>query len=366
MTTVQIPPGRNLDPYFRSLRALGTTFILGAGTYTTQGCFAFSDLDCCGMAPGTSLIGAGRDHTKIILTNPVLEHRGEKTGYTEALMGGAREVGASPILHLEGFTLDLGTPSVPTIGIHLWTSKATVRSVTVKGVFGDREAKSQCKEGFGILVNSSHEALFDGSHDVDDCKVIMSEHPRENYSCGIYVGCVRRDVPLLRSRIRSCSVQGGIGTASHAAFAANDLTTIESCRARKVLRAFFCDTAPVRDVEITNLVAEDIQWAVDLRVAKEGDVRSKFVVRDSHFYFRVPPSGWAQALLASDESGKAPTHIEDLVFESCLFDGTGIAQASKGRTRGARAGAVHALNCVWVGEWQAPITQENAKEWVLR
>ena len=364
MTTVEIPPGP-IDPYLRALRDPGTTFLLRDGRYQTRGCFGFSDLDFCMLAPGCSLVGMGVERSFISVESPILEYEDRRTEYFEALTGGARSRGESSCVLLSDFTISMGFQRVPSVGIHLWTSRASVKRVAVDRVWGDRDHAGPVKEGFGILINSSHAAAFDGGHIVEDCGVSFAESARENYGTGIFIGCVRRSVPMLGSRVRGATLITLGSSTAHAAIAGNDDVQFSDIRiAGRWVRAFFCDTGPVRRVDVSRVVADTVQWALDVRVAQPGDVREQITIRDSQFYFAVPTSGgWVQALLAADESGPAATPIQEIVFENCRFDARGIPLASAGRTRGPAVGPVVMRNCQWVGAWQSPIQQMSAKPW---
>lgn len=366
MRTITIPPG-SIDHHLRTYRQAGTRFVLESGEYTTQGTFAFAEHDLCMIPPGCALIGAGRHQTTIRVVSPVMEHEGKATRYYEALTGGARTASNSVNLQVQGFTLDLD-PTVPCVGIHLWTSGALVRDVVVQGVFGSRTHSGPVKEGFGILVNNAARQSVDGGHQIEDCAVLPAVAPNdgENYCTGIYVGAVNRAMSrMLPSFVRACSVVGDGISMTHAAFAANALTTFDQCYAHRVARAFFCDTGRVNDIVVDRMHAARVVWALDLRVAWLGEAKRFVSVRRSRFDFQPAdsPEKWVQAVLLADESlNPGQTPIENIELLGCRFVAPKVGQASKGRCRGDVSGVIES-GCRWVGEWQPPVLQGEAKLW---
>jgi len=360
MNTIHLAPGE-IDAALRTHRLPGTRFVLEPGIYTTRGGFGFSELDLCMLAPNCEIIGAGAALTKIRLVDPVVTHNNSPTQYVEVLTGGARTKGGSEHLAMSGFTLDLTGTTVPTVGVHLWTSRAVIRDVRVVGVMGSRTHPGSVKEGFGILVNSANTGDFDGGHKVEDCAVHLAPTEGENYTTALFVGCPRGSRPLLRSTVlRSvCVAKGG-----HAAFAANDHTDIIDCQAHGFIRCFFCDTGPIREITLRRMFADDVQWAMDVRVGSPGDERRGIVVEDSTFVFWAPDGQWVQAVLAADEAVPAGTPLDDIEFIRCRFVARdGVRPASKGRTRGQRVGAIAVTDSRWVGPWQSPVVQDGAKAW---
>lgn len=360
MTTLHLAPG-DLDIALKTHRSPGTRFVLGPGIYTTRGGFGFPDLDLCMLAPNCELVGAGATLTTIRLLDPVVVHQQSPTGYVEVLTGGARTTGSSSHLCMAGFTLDLSGTTVPMVGIHLWTSRARLHDVKVVGVAGSRTHPGPVKEGFGILVNSAAGADVDGGHQVDSCAVHLAHVAGENYTTAIFVGCPRRSIPLLRSTIRQsvCVARGG-----HAAYAANDHTDIIDCESHGFIRCFFCDTGPIRETTMRRMFADDVQWAIDVRVGTPGDERRGIVVEESTFVFFAPDSGWVQAVLAADETAEGGTPLDDIQFVNCRFVARKESnKASKGRTSGKRTRAIAMTNCRWVGPWESPVIQKDAEAW---
>lgn len=276
----------------------------------------------------------------------------------------------STSLHLEGFTLELDDSLLPTVGVHLWTSRAAVRDVMVVGVFGSRTHPGPVKEGFGILINNASRETRDGGHVVEDCVVLAADRNwvGENFCTGIYVGCVSRGgVVMMPSVVRRCLVGGDLQSPFHAGYAANAETTFEQCHARSCVRAFFCDTGRVYEVVIDGMVALDVTWALDLRAALVGDSRRFISVRRSTFRFctfiatTARSMGWVQALLLADETsdvGQTMFHYVDLI--DCVFHAPSGGKASKGRFQGNVA-SVTEMGCRWVGDWQPIVLQGGAQ-----
>lgn len=370
MKTITIPPGR-IDHHLRTYRAPGTRFVLEPGDYTTQGAFAFAEHDLCMLAPGCELVGAGPDQTRLYLDDPVTTHGGKSTRYVEALTGGARTTGWSSSIRIAGLTVGCGSIDVmPSIGIHLWTSRAVVEDVCVDSVAGYRDWEGPVKEGFGILINNSAGLpvphCSDGGHCVTQCEVIAWSHRSEVYATGIYIGAVRRgDLPMLWSDVLNCRVRAARLCRIHAGYAANSHTTIRGCEVQRAIRAAFCDTGPIEFLEIERMRAHDIQWALDLRVAEVGARREHIRISDSLFEFGKPanPGDWVQAVLLADEStSPGQTPIDDIELLGCRFVAPRGTKASKGRCRGSVSGVIES-GCRWVGDWQPPVLQGEAKLW---
>lgn len=360
MNTIHLVPG-DIDASLKTHRTPGTRFFLEPGVYTTRGAFGFPELDLCMLAPDCELRGAGVTRTTLRLVDPIQVHGGSPTGYVEVLTGGARRVGGSERLAMSGFTLDASGVTVPTVALHLWTSRATVQDVRVLGVVGSRVHPGPVKEGFGILLNSAAEAEVDGGHLVERCAVHLAKVEGENYATALFVGCPRRSVPLLRSTVRNSVCIGRVG---HAAFAANDHTDIVECESHGFIRCFFCDTGPIRETAMHRVFADGVQWAIDVRVGQSGDERRGIRVLDSTFVFSAHQGEWVQAVLAADEAEPKGTPIDNIEFVGCRFVARDTrGRASKGRTHGPGAGAIAMSGCRWIGDWESPVIQAGAEAW---
>jgi len=352
-TTIEIPEGVFLDPYLKANRDSGTIFRLQAGNYYTRGCFDFPEHDLCMLAPGCSIVGETGESI-IMLDDAVLEHDGKPTGYTEVLTAGARTKGSSVSVVVSGVVIKCSHyPTVPTVGLHVWSSQAMVSNVMVVDLFGDRDATTPVREGFGILVNPGAYSLGpDGGNFVKGCRVDLLKTAKENYCTAIFIGGSKREgVPLLRSHIRVCQT---IASDGHAAFAMNDRTSISDCEAVGFRRAVFVDTGPVRDCRIERLDAGDCGWALDLRGTSE---RRGILVKDSSFSFRAI-DGWAQAILLSDDDSGA--YVDGVAIDGCTFIApSDRGRASKARLRGKNVEPFTERNNTWVGNWELPVIQKT-------
>jgi len=356
MISINLTPC-DLDPWLKHARTPGTVFRLGPGDFTTGGAFGFAEHDLCMLAPGCRLIGAGSLLTRIRLCQPVTEHGGIPTNYIESLTGGARTIGTSEHLEMSGFTLDLyGVEmTMPRIGIHLWTSKATIRDVRVMGVRGMREWHGEVDEGFGILINNAYSSDCDGGHRIKDCHIALTEPKHENYTTAMFVGCPKRAVEMLRSIVSDVRC---VASGAHAAFAANANTTFTNCEAHGFIRAFFCDTAAIQNVVIRNMLASGLSWGVHI---EGGSAIAGFAVHDSLFCFAARPNDWAQAVRIESIASHG------VRFNNCEFfageEAKKTGLASMGRTAGANTGAVEMHNCRWHGPWKPAVIQNGAGKW---
>lgn len=365
---IQVPNG-DLDQALRNNRNPGTVFSLSEGTYTTQGAFAFESNDVCMLAPGCSIVGRGRNRTIIKALNVDTKMGGVDTKYAELLTGGARTKGTSDSLSMEGFTLDCTAVKVPTVGIHLWTSRGTVADVAVVGIWGSRAWAGPVKEGFGVLINNAADNTVHGGHAVSNVDVLVSRasvakigyESVENYTTAVYVGCEESvNTSLLFSAVRHVRVVAD-GPA-HAGYGLGSNLVIANCEAHGFTRAIFCDTGNSRDVMIGQFRAKNCAWAMDLRTVEEGNIRDRILVEDSKFVFK-PGADWVQALLLESVDGSYINYVE---LRNCEFVAQGV-QASKGRSKGTGVGFVGVRNCSWLTTvnvpWQDPVIQNGAQPW---
>lgn len=353
-THVRIPSGQSIDSYLRKHRD-PTAFYLEQGNYYTSGAFGFVDLDCCMLANGCALIGAGKEETTIWLESPITHVHGENANYCEALTGGARKVGSASRIRMEGFTLEV-PQAFPVVAIHIWGERSTVKDVHVNGVAGKRDWTTRPNEGFGILMaNSGEPGEINGGNSVINCEVIQPDIGKENYSTGIYIGMIRNGKPMLRSRIENCAVLSNDG---HAAYAFNDDTDVVNCQSYGHRRAIFMDTGPVRCSSVRRLHAQEIGWAMDLRQCHPGDIRQAITVEDSEFGFRLI-DGHAQAVLLDDTGGTAEI-AEGIAFNRCRFVAPAGSEGvrSMGRVRGKNAFQPRYTECNFLGlRWETVIVQ---------
>jgi hypothetical protein len=359
---IHIPPG-DLDQTLRNNRIPGTTFVLEEGTYTTQGGFAFESCDLCVLAPGCGLMGRGKDRTYIKVSNVDTKVGNDDARYSEVLTGGARTKGSSDSLMLEGFTLDLSAVKVPTVGIHLYTSRASVRDVAIVGVWGSRDWPGKVKEGFGLLINNAAEARVDGGHSVHGVEVVVRGTPGENYTTAVYVGCdLRINIPLLFSEVRHTKAVA-VGVA-HAGYGIGNNLIMVNCEAHGFIRAIFCDTESSQDVLINAFRGMGCLWAMDLRTVQEGNVRARILIEDSKFVFKDTVE-YNQALRLEAADG---SYISDVELRRCEFMANS-SLTSKGRSNGNGVGPVTERACAWLTKpdgvpWQVPTIQSGAAQWL--
>jgi hypothetical protein len=351
-----IPPGTCIDPILKANRRPDTDFILEAGRYTTQGCFAFPEYDLCMLAGGQTLSGAGKNKTFLMLDNPVLRHEGKPTGYTEVITGGSRTAKEDgDCVEISG--LDVFCPThhhqsslIPVIGIHLWSSHAKVSNVSVTGVWGDRSLPVP-NEGFGIIINNPYQVWGGaGGNIIEDCFVELRPGA---YACGVYMGILDGNPRSnVQSRIDRTDVTG---QDCHAGFGVNCNTVITECSVEGVDRAIFCDT----QVLVGDMSARDIKWALDLRAYKNETAIQDILFQGGFFLFRnESPDMWAQAVLLEDNRTKpAGGRIENVRFVGTTFR-SGNTKASKGRITGHTDKPVF-VACEWVGQgqWEEVVDQ---------
>lgn len=240
--TITIPAGSCIDSYLYRHRE-PTVFRLEPGYYTTRGHWAFNDSgrDCCGLAAGCELVGAGSGQTELSLDETNAPPGAKQH---EVLTGGSR-ARYSESIRIEGLTVDCYSDSgTPTVGVHVWSYGVRVHDVVVRSVSGNRAVA----EGFGVLVNEPGEQSpllgTSGAH-VSDVTVatLSSVDPGvENFVCACYVGYAHPGAPSIAERI---TVVGEITNPAHAAFAGNFDVRFRDCRnTGRWNHGFFCDTGP--------------------------------------------------------------------------------------------------------------------------
>lgn len=344
-----IEPGTCIDPVLKANRQFDTEFVLEPGDYYTRGCFNFPEHDLCMLADGQSLTGAASGKTRLILDTPVLEHNGKPTGYTEVLTGGLRtKPGISLGVRINGLTVDAnsnGNVGIPLVGVHLWGADCVVRDVCVDNIWGYRKLPVP-NEGFGIIINNPINAEGGtGNNVIEDCTVCMLG---DAYACGVYMGCTEpTGVYRHPNRVTRTHVNGG--HSSHAGFGVNCNTLLDDCSVQGVDRAVFCDTDSIRQVQVRNMTARDIKWALDLRAYKDETVIQDILVTGGFFLFRQDsPKDWAQAVLLEDNREKPVCgRIENVRFVGSTFR-AGKTMASKGRITGHTDMPLFE-SCQWMG-----------------
>lgn len=365
MKNIKIQAGDDLDQALKSNREPGTEFRLSPGVHRTRGAFGFPEFDFCMLAPECTLAGAEPNKTVISVEKPLLYVGLNFTGYLECFTGGARTKGESTHITMRDLTLDLTQVHLPTVGLHIWSSRPTLENIRVKEVKGYRNWPTKPNEGFGILVNNSfYEREVGGGARVEGC---YTEHPTledngtqfENYSTGIYVGYVRGAAPLLTSKVEGCSTSG---LDYHCGFAFNDHTDLLNCETHGARRAIFGDTGHVRCSTVKRLKAYDVGWALEFQDSVLGNRRHAIVIEESRFQFRHI-DGWAQGILVVAENTHSTTegvHVTCCTFIKPEVDGS----LSKGRSRGAGARAIISSDNLWIGPWKTAECQTGAQPWV--
>jgi hypothetical protein len=358
MKTITIPAGQCIDSFLKRNREPGTVFLLGKGTYYTSGAFDFEAHDFCMLAPGCSLSGEGPFRTRIALMNPVTEHGGKKTGYVEVLTGGARSMGSSTGINMQGFRLSVGDYAGPTVAIHVYSSNASISDIHVEDVVGFREWPTTPNEGFGMIVENGFEpgARYEGGNTIARCRVVMRKVTGENYSNGISVGTVRRQVPLLRSTVIDCEV---VADDVHCGYAFSDHVDIIDCKVYGARRAIFADTKPIRSSRVIGMHAQDVGWAMELRTMGGADVRSCITLEGSFFAFKHF-GGYSQGILLCDDSKDNSGLFENVAVKNCTFVQDSNGLASKARLSGKQVRQVIEDGNVWVGNWERPTLQNQA------
>lgn len=298
-----IPPGQ-IDDILKSYR-YPCRFILQAGEYTTRGIWNFlTNFDCCMLPPQSELIGPGSHLTTLKLSNVVksVNSSGIYPQYA-VLTGGNRSKGSNVLpssqIKVSGLTIDCDN-SMPTIGLHLWTSNAIVSDVIIKNVLGDFKTNW---EGFGILINNSgnDNNECDGGHLIKDSKIYVKAGA---YVTGLYVGCSRRTCPLEHSLVDNCKIMCyGNDTAPHAAFGINSHLTIRNCEVYGFNHAIFNDTGDTHDTFIINSIFKNIRYGyLVLRANSSGWDRTNIISTNCIIEFNKVDSDHAVLLVCDDQS----------------------------------------------------------------
>lgn len=313
--------GEEFDAIFKAHRG-PTRFILKAGEYFTKGSWNFPEHDYSMLADNCELLGEhGKEATVIYLDeNPVIEVDGEPAQNIETLIAGRK--GSSQKCHIKGITLRCDNGSgLPTSGIHTYSSGTVITDVDIFGVTG----KWGAAEGFGILVNNSHEPDGpDGGHVVFRSTVYI-DGP-DNYCTGIYVGAVTRPGVLIQpSSISDCLVVANQqDKRAHAAYAVNEYVRLTNCDMVGFERFCFCDTGNVGDIEITGCRGDFGYCAIDFPAPAGPNnpiaYRRRIRVSNCTFTNNHPTNDHAIALLAQDNTANRDlVNIEDIDVDGCRF-----------------------------------------------
>ena len=243
MTTIQIPPGTNIDPYLKAHRN-DTRFVLAPGYYTIGTGWAFDrDHDHCSLGPGCELVGAGSRETTLSPSFATEPPDGAKQ--IEFFTAGSRS-GQCDYVAIRGLTINAGGMSddLGIVGLHVWSDRVDIDDVAVWGIEGHRPDR----EGFGVLVNQSGAGTSDvwasmpGGSRIENVEVVCEQRADmgENYVCGVYVGY---RTPFDATVARNIRVHSGGDGIAHAAFGTNGgVLWSNISNTGRWSRAVFCDT----------------------------------------------------------------------------------------------------------------------------
>lgn len=380
MSTIYISEFGGFDAALKANRRPGTRFILGPGTYSTKGAWAFQEFDFCMLAPECSIEGDPNGGTLLELVEPVDSYTVgnilQEPRYYEVLTGGARKVGNSNSITVRNLTIEtLNSNYWPVVGLHVWTNQATIQGICVLNCWGHKSFIGQCREGFGIIVNNPSVQTLNGNfggHLITDCTVYASpkyEYSNDLYVTGIYLGCYTDPVAtLMLSVVHNCRVVGRSNARVHCGYGFNCRVEFVDCVGYYCDSLFFTDTGFGEYVRIKYCTGFDLIRAFELMLGKEAFWRD-IEVKDSTFCFRnVASHNWVQAVLLRaglDAESPSERPIEDVRFLNCRFSSPNQTNSSQGRARGPMIQPVTFLNCTWVGNWSPPVYQNGAQPWII-
>ncbi len=268
------------------------------------------------------------------------------------IIAGSRS-GRAERIRLEGLTLDArggqhaGGTALPTVALHVFASRSTLRDLRVVGVDGQWEGAN---EGFGILVNNCGDAAVrPGGHRIEACRV---ECLSGAYVTGLYCGVTRPEpnTHVEPSTVHDCHVVAPWahqGKHAHAAFAANTSTTFSDCSGEGFDRFFFCDTGSIDEIALKNCRGFFGYCAIDLPgpVGPGNPIlhRRNFQVRDCSFTAVHPRADHVVLLNAQDGSeGSKSFPVHNISIQGCTVtsDNPGVAfyavSVKAARTSGVR------------------------------
>ncbi len=368
---VVVPDAHAFDALLRTHRR-DTTFVLLPGTYETRGAWAFADHDFCSLGDGCGLVGAaGSEQTTLRLAHSCEDRVATRRGLVpaqkfEMLIAGSRS-GPARDIRIEGLTIDANGGrhasgiTLPTVGIHVFASNATLRDVRVVGIDGHWKGVN---EGFGILVNNCGDpSVRPGGHRIEACRV---ECLAGSYVTGLYCGVVQPESgPKAEpSTVSDCQVVApwaAEGKHAHAAFAANTATTFTGCVGEGFARFFFCDTGSVDDVTLQDCRGYFGYCAIDLPgpVGPDNPIhhRRNIRVRDCTLTAAYPRADHVVLLNVQDGSeGSRAFTVANIVIEGCLVthDTPGVAFYPVS-VKAARAHGVRVVGCTLPAQRKAGV-----------
>lgn len=360
MTTIEIPNGANLDPYFKANRR-DTEFRMRSGVYYCESAWGYAAHDYTMMGEGCALVGCGSQRTCIVVRN---ESVPEAAWQIENLTAGSRS-GASSFVELRGFTLVCAGAGRPKdrlagqVGIHVWSDHARILDVEVRNVFGVRptDAKNPSQEGFGVLLNGpgNRERCVGGSL-VEDVRVftglpeVTDKSP--NYMTGIYAGYVE---PEEYTVVRNVSVVNHYSKMADVAFGVNSKVLGSGWTSQgRWGRGIYCDVCGGRDVLVGDSVFEVEQTGVEFQSSEWRDVTvmgCRFVVKPGN-----DPYAFGAGLVLVHRG--IPTRFENVTLIGCVLEAkaNGGAKFYTGSVTQGEAVNVGLRRCEMIGKWQGQST----------
>jgi hypothetical protein len=319
---ISIPPGQ-IDDYLKNYR-YPCRFILQKGRYTTRGIWNFfPNFDGCMLPPGSELIGEGSSLTQLELFNTVNVVNNQTALYHTVLTAGNRTSGSKVLpanyCNISGLTIDCDS-KLPTIGIQVWSSNVKMEDVVVKNTQGDFPSRM---EGFGILINNpGNEDEHDGGHILRDCKVYSKPN---SYVTGIYVGCLKRNVPLETSIVDNCKslcYSSSSLSHCHAAFGINSNLIIDNCESYGYENVIFNDTGDTYNVQINNSVFRNIGYSfISLRANDTGFNRQNIKATNCFVEFSDTKQDHVAVLICDDQSlTKDKSTMKNIIVDNCNIE----------------------------------------------
>lgn len=288
MTTIEIPNGANLDPYFKANR-WDTVFRLGAGTYFCESSWNFKEYGWTMVGPGCSLIGAGSSNTAIVIRRETIP---DDAWQVENLTAGNRD-GICEGVELGGFKLLCSSDPRPKgrvagqVGVHVWSDRAIIRDLEIRGVTGvlPTDSKHPSREGFGLLVNGPGRAVRCRGGAIIENVLVGVIGNRESkdglvYVCAVYPGYVEPEEYTVARNVHVVTDPGVKGTVAYG-FNSKVLASGLTSKGRWG-RAIFCDTDGGHDVLVSDCIFDVEGTGLELHGNKWSDV----FVFSSRFRFR--------------------------------------------------------------------------------
>lgn len=353
-----------MDPYFKAHRK-DTEFRLWAGVYFCESAWGFEEYDMTMVGSGCSLVGAGSQRTTIVIENGKVP---ESAWQIENLTAGSRS-GASNTVELRGFTLVCagdGRPKVRVagqVGIHVWSDRARISDVEVRGVWGvmPTDSSHPSREGFGVLLNGpGGRAKCVGGSLVENVRVVVgvSKYGAGGpiYVCGVYPGYLE---PEEYTVVRNVAVVNCCEPMATVAFGVNSkvLGTGWTSQGRWG-RGIYCDVNGGRDVMVSDSVFEVEQTGVELVGHEWRDVTvmsSRFVVRPGA---NVTDFGAGLVMVHRYD----PAKFENVTLMGCILEAkaNGKTPFYAGSLTSGAAANVGLRRCSLVGAWRGQSTNNSA------